>query len=646
MILEKYGYIRGAAAVPKVKIGDPVFNANEISALIKQGANSHGIRVMVFPELSLTGYTCADLFGQSCLLAAAQQALRELLEQTKGYDVLVAVGMPVKADNQLFNCAVVFHMGKILGVVPKTFLPNYNEFYEKRWFASSGTRISETVRLLDTDVPFSENILFKNKSSALCIGVEICEDLWMPIPPSSQHVLHGANIILNLSASNETATKTAYRRELIKQQSAKCFAGYLFSSAGQGESTTDLVFGGHSIIAENNVIASEMTFPEESTYIYSDIDIEKLMNDRRKYSTFMDRVEPKDYKVIEFDMRAGRDVKECFTVNPYPFIPDDPGIKDARCREIFKLQSVGLSERMKKSGIHRAVIGISGGLDSTLALLVTAEAMKSLNLPTENILGVTMPGFGTTGRTHRNALTLMKELGVTAREISIEAACLQHFKDIGHDISVHDVTYENVQARERTQILLDLANKQGGLVVGTGDLSELALGWCTYNGDHMSHYGVNSGVPKSLVRHLVSWYSDITKNENAAAALRDILATPISPELLPADKTGDITQKTEEVIGPYELHDFFLYHMIRNGFAPTKILMLADLAFAPKYDIREILKWLKVFYRRFFTQQFKRSCLPDGVKVGSVCLSPRGDWRMPSDASMELYMQELDRVTL
>ena len=641
MRLGKYGYVRVAAAVPDVRIGDPIRNAGEISELIRSGANEHGIQVMVFPELSLTGYTCSDLFHQKSLLVAARKALKELLDRTKQCDVLAAVGMPVEADNQLFNCAVVFHSGKVLGIVPKTFLPNYNEFYEKRWFASSVSRISDTVRLLDREVPFGENILFQSKSSALCVGVEICEDLWMPIPPSSHHALHGANLLLNLSASNETVTKYDYRRELVRQQSARCFAGYLFCSAGQGESTTDLVFGGHSILAENNRIVREVIFPEPSSYIYGDIDIEKVMNDRRKCNSFMGKVEPGNYRIAEFDWKEDPDVKECFPVNPHPFVPGESSEKDTRCREIFRLQSVGLSERMKKTGIHKAVIAISGGLDSTLALLVTVEALQSLKLPMKNIIGITMPGLGTTKRTHQNALTLMSELGVTIREIPIVDACLQHFRDIGHDAAVQDVTFENTQARERTQILMDVANQEGGLVVGTGDLSELALGWSTYNGDHMSHYAVNAGVPKSLVRHLVSWYSETTENKRAASALKDILETPISPELLPADENGRIVQKTEETIGPYELHDFFLFHMVRNGFSPKKILKLAILAFQTKYDSGEILKWLTVFYKRFFTQQFKRSCLPDGVKVGSVCLSPRGDWRMPSDASAELYLREL-----
>jgi NAD+ synthase (glutamine-hydrolysing) len=643
MILEKYGYVRVAAAVPRVAVGNPTHNAREIVSLIKRGAAKY-VKVMVFPELSVTGYTCSDLFHQRGLLNAAQNALGQILDETAGIDMLVAVGMPVEADNQLFNCAVVLHRGEILAAVPKTFIPNYNEFYEKRWFASAVSRVSESARLCAADVPFGENILFRNLSSPLTVGIEICEDLWMPIPPSSRHALFGANLLLNLSASNETVTKSDYRRELVRQQSARCVAGYVYSSAGQGESTTDVVFSGHALLAANDSIAREASYPEESSFIYADLDLERLMNDRRKFNSFMGKTEMGDYRVIEFDMKDGGDVKESFRVDPHPFIPHDRAEKFDRCREIFKLQSTGLAERMRKTGIKKAILGLSGGLDSTLALLVTAEAVKALKLPLMSIVGVTMPGLGTTDRTYQNALTLMEELGVTKREIPIRDACLLHYNDIGHKTDVYDVTFENVQARERTQILFDLANQECGLVVGTGDLSELALGWCTYNGDHMSHYGVNAGVPKSLVKHLISWYAETAENNNVAAALRDILDTPISPELLPADSEGKIAQKTEDVVGPYELHDFFLFHFLRSGFAPAKILKLATIAFDVKYAPETIRKWLAVFYRRFFAQQFKRSCLPDGVKVGSVCLSPRGDWRMPSDASAEEMLRQLEEA--
>lgn len=643
MKLSHFGYVRAAAAVPRIKVGDPFFNAGEIANLVARGADD-GVCVMVFPELCVTGYTCGDLFHQKNLLAAAQEALSCILERTKRLGVLAAVGLPVEADNRLFNCAAVFYKGKILGVVPKTFLPNYNEFYEKRWFAPSLARQSDTVRLCGQEAPFGENLLFQSKASQLCVGVEICEDLWVPIPPSSYHALNGANLLLNLSASSEAVTKADYRRDIIKLQSAKCFAAYVFSSAGQWESTTDLVFSGHSVIAENGGVARETVFPQESSYIYADVDVEKLMNDRRKFNSFAERPDKNSYRTVEFEQAPDEEVTACFSVNPHPFVPAQTEEKDARCEEIFRLQSVGLAERMRKTGIHKAVVGVSGGLDSTLALLVAADAVKSLKLDAENLVTVTMPGPGTTGRTKENALTLMRELGASLREISIEKACAQHFADIGHNPGVHDVTYENTQARERTQILMDIANQAGGLVVGTGDLSELALGFCTYNGDHMSHYAVNAGVPKSLVRHLVRWCAETAQNPRVSAALFDVLDTPVSPELLPADSAGNIAQKTEEFIGPYELHDFFLYNMVRNGFSPKKILMLASAAFRGKYEEAEIYKWLTLFYKRFFASQFKRSCLPDGVKVGSVCLSPRGDWRMPSDASRELWLKELEET--
>jgi NAD+ synthase (glutamine-hydrolysing) len=645
MILEKYGYVRVAAAVPRVRIGDPAFNAREIAALVKKGAKEHDVKVMVFPELSVTGYTCSDLFHQRGLLDAAQTALRTILDETSGVDMLFAVGVPVEADNQLFNCAAVMHKGMLLAVVPKTFIPNYNEFYEKRWFASGASGVSGTVRLCGEDVPFGANILLRNLNSPLTVGLEVCEDLWMPIPPSARHALFGANLILNLSASNETVTKSDYRRELVRQQSARCFTGYVYCNAGQGESTTDVVFSGHSLIASNDSILRESSYTEEPAYIFADIDIEKLMNDRRKFNSFMGKKESGDYILVEFDMKDGGDVKESFVVDPRPFIPRDRYEKFGRCQEIFKLQSTGLSERMRKTGIKKAVIGLSGGLDSTLALLVTSEAVKALGLPLTNIIGVTMPGLGTTDRTYRNALTLMAELGVTKREIPIRDACLLHYRDIGHETDVYDVTFENVQARERTQILFDIANQEGGLVIGTGDLSELALGWCTYNGDHMSNYGVNSGVPKSLVKHLVSYYAETAESKEVSSALYDILDTPISPELLPADDKGNIAQKTEDVVGPYELHDFFLFHFLRNGFSPAKILKLAVLAFGGTYPPETVGKWLGTFYKRFFSQQFKRSCLPDGVKVGSVCLSPRGDWRMPSDAAPGAWLEELERAS-
>lgn len=640
MKLGEYGFLRVAAAVPYVHVANPEKNAGEIITLIHK-ARELGVRALVFPELSVTGYTCADLFGQNLLLRQAEAALGEILRATRECDVLCAVGMPIPADNQLFNCAVVFHRGAVLAAVPKTFIPNYSEFYEKRWFASATERKSGTVRLLGTEVPFGENVLFRLEGTEVTLAVEICEDLWMPIPPSSRHALAGASLILNLSASNDLVTKSDYRRALVAQQSARCIAGYAFASAGLGESTTDLVFGGHSLIAENGRILAETAFDTTSRLIYADIDGEKLLSDRRRVNSFMENALAEGYRLVDVPFGPERDVEPAFEVDPYPFIPRDREKKFSRCREIFRIQWSGLAERMRKIGVQRAVVGISGGLDSTLALLVAVEAAKALGLPSDAVVGVTMPGMGTTGRTYRNALTLMRELGVTIREVSIREATLQHFKDIGHDPEKLDVTYENAQARERTQILMDIANQMGGIVVGTGDLSELALGWCTYNGDHMSHYGVNAGVPKSLVRHLISWYAETTDNEKVRDALLDVLDTPISPELLPADESGNIAQKTEDLVGPYELHDFFLFHTLRNGFAPKKVLMLVRRAFGGQYETKEIYHWLETFYRRFFTQQFKRSCLPDGPKVGSVCLSPRGDWRMPSDASAALWLSAL-----
>ena len=643
MKLGKYGYVRVAAAVPHVSVGDIAANAREIARMIAEGADK-GVKAMVFPELSVTGYTCADLFNQRAILDAAEAGLSDILKATRGCDVLAAVGLPVEADSQLFNCAAVIHAGELLAVIPKTFIPNYNEHYEKRWFAGAGARQSDTVRLCASNVPFGENIIIRDRNSALAVAVEICEDLWMTIPPSSRHVLHGANLILNLSASNETVTKSDYRRELIRQQSARGFTGYVYSSAGPGESTTDVVFSGHAVVAVNGSIAAETIYNEDAASVMADIDIERLLGDRRKFNSFMGAPDRSAYRFVEADLSGDTDVKQTFTVDKHPFIPRDKAAKFDRCHEIFRLQSTGLAERMRKTGIKKAVIALSGGLDSTLALLVTAEAMKYLKLPMTNIIGSTMPGMGTTDRTYQNALTLMRELGITAREISIREACLLHYRDIGHAPDVYDVTFENVQARERYQILFDVANMEAGLVVGTGDMSELALGWCTYNGDHMSNYGVNAGVPKSLVKHLVSWYAETTGNKNASAALYDILDTPISPELLPADDKGDIAQKTEDIVGPYELHDFFLFHTVRNGFSPKKVLKLATLAFEGIYEPAFIFKWLEIFYKRFFTQQFKRSCLPDGVKVGSVCLSPRGDWRMPSDASSAAFLSQLQEA--
>ena len=655
--MQEMGYLRVAAAIPQVKIADPAANADQIISLIGAAAKEM-VRVLVFPELCLAAYTCADLFYQRLLLDQCEKALDQLLKATRSTDMLIVAGLPVEADNQLFNGAAVMLHGEILGIVPKSFIPNYNEFYEKRWFSPASGRISDTVKICGQEVPFGDRLLFRDSDSALCLGVEICEDLWMPIPPSSYHAIYGANLLANLSASNELVGKAEYRKALVSQQSARCLAGYVYASAGPSESTTDLVFSGHGMIGENGAILAEKRFME-SALVISDIDLERLGAERRKNNSFMGQVEAKAYRTISFaftdhlSASAGQDPSKAALnqtalirpVDAYPFVPGKKEERDLRCQEIFTIQKTGLAQRLLKTGIKKAMLGISGGLDSTLALLVCHEAFRTLGYPDDHICGVTMPGFGTSGRTRGNAHDLMAELAVNSREISILAASRQHFQDIGHDPAVQDITYENVQARERTQILMDIANKEGGLVVGTGDLSELALGWCTYNGDHISHYGVNAGVPKSLVKYLVSWYADKSDNDNVRRILTDILDSPISPELLPTDEAGIIAQKTEEIIGSYDLHDFFLYNMLRWGYAPAKVFYLARIAFAGKFSGREIITWQKVFYQRFFSQQFKRSCLPDGPKVGSICLSPRGDWRMPSDASAAIWLEEIDQLT-
>jgi len=529
-------------------------------------------------------------------------------------------------------------------VVPKTYIPNYNEFYEKRWFASSVSRISNSVKLCGQDVAFNENLLFKDNLSDLCVGIDVCEDLWVNIPPSSYHTLYGANLILNLSASNETIAKTEYRRDLVKVQSAKCITAYAYCSAGQTESTTDVVFSGHALIAENGAVLKENRFSDESSLTYGDIDLEKLNNDRIKFNTYMGKNDKRDYQYINFNLGCNETEELERYVDPKPFVPSNQEERNKRCKEILNIQATGLYQRMNKIGAKKAVVGISGGLDSTLALIVTVEAFKKLKLPLKGIIAITMPGFGTTSRTYNNAITLMKELGVTIKEISIQDACIQHFKDIGHNLEVHDVTFENSQARERTQILMDVANQENGIVVGTGDLSELALGWCTYNGDHMSMYGVNSSIPKTLVKYLVKWYADEETKGDIQISLLDVCDTPVSPELLPPDKEGNIQQFTETTVGSYDLNDFFLYNMVRNGYEPEKIYYLGKIAFDGVFTEEVILETLKKFYKRFFTQQFKRSCMPDGVKVGSVSLSPRGDWKMPSDASYDLWLKRLNNM--
>ena len=643
-----FGYVKIGAAVPQLKLADCISNKEEILKLIRE-ANEKGIRVLTFPELALTGYTCGDLFFQLPLIQAAEQALKEIAAETAELDMVIAIGVPVMADNQTFNCVALLHQGRILGLVPKTFIPNYSEFYEERWFASAGDLISEEISYAGQMVPIGADLLFAADGIPfLKIGVEICEDLWVPIPPSSYQSLYGATLLLNASASNELAGKPQYRHQLVAQQSSRCLAAYVYAAAGIGESTQDAVFSGHSLICENGSLLCETeSFSRESQLVTADIDLEVLANERRHHTTFMGQLSQPEaqrfYREIHFPMTESPLGKLNRHISPAPFTPDDAHL-DARCQNIFQIQVTGLARRMEHAHANTLVIGISGGLDSTLALLVAAKACDYLGLSRDHVLGVTMPGFGTTDRTYNNALELMRSLGIQMKEISIKNAALQHFADIEHDPEIHDVTYENTQARERTQILMDLANKTNGLVVGTGDLSELALGWATYNGDHMSMYGVNASVPKTLVRHLVRYYADTCGEEELKTVLLDVLDTPVSPELLPP-KEGEIAQKTEDLVGPYELHDFFLYQILRYGYRPAKVYRLAKAAFGGEYNGETILKWLKVFYRRFFSQQFKRSCLPDGPKVGSVAVSPRGDLRMPSDASSRLWLEELEGLS-
>ncbi|KNZ71035.1 NAD+ synthetase [Thermincola ferriacetica] len=648
--MPNYGFVRVGAATPKLRVADPAYNISEILKIVKE-ADEKNVAVLVFPELSITGYTCADLFGQKLLLEKAVEFLGELLQQTETLDVLTIVGLPLMVEHKLFNCGVAVHRGRILGAVPKIHLPNYKEFYEKRWFTSGhvlGQSVSE-INLLGQYVPCGR-IMIKAEKPSFLLGMEICEDLWAVIPPSSYLALNGADIIANLSAGNELVSKADYRRQLILQQSARCMCGYIYASAGVYESTTDLVFGGHNMIAENGILLKESErFKRDSSLILSEIDVERLASERMLNKTYADNYEinagSRNFVIVKTEFLKEYNIEDIGLerpVPPYPFVPGNPATVEERCREIFNIQVAGLAKRLQHTNMKHVVLGISGGLDSTLALLVTAQTFDTLHLPAENIIAITMPGFGTTDITYTNALDLMKALHVTIREIDIKPACLQHFKDIGHNAQDLDITYENVQARERTQILMDIANNIGGLVVGTGDLSELALGWATYNGDHMSMYSVNCSIPKTLVKFLVRWVADNIVNEQTAEVLQKVLNTPISPELLPPDTSGTIAQKTEDLIGPYELHDFFLYYTVRFGMHPKKVLFLADCAFKEKYSREEIKKWLKVFYNRFFSQQFKRSCLPDGPKVGTVSLSPRGDWRMPSDAEVRLWLAELD----
>ena len=622
------GFVRVAAAIPELRVADCAFNVAAMADLVRQGEVEKA-QVICFPELSITGYTCADLFFQQQLLTNAEKALNELQLLTFSTTAVIIVGMPVRVQNQLFNTAVVLQGGHILGVVPKTHLPNNNEFYEKRWFSPATATDVQRISLSGEEVPFGTDLLFSD--GKFSFGIELCEDLWVPIPPSSQHTLHGADIIFNLSATNELIGKHQYLRQLIEQQSARCIAGYVYASAGAGESTTDVVYSGNGLIAENGkMIAASERFLFETQLVVSEIDIERLQADRMRNTNYNNDKSGRVYRTVKLEDAHFTDFELKRTFDKHPFVPAITN-RDASCEEIFSIQVGGLAKRWKHTHAKTVVVGISGGLDSTLALLVCVKTADKLGFDRKQIIGITMPGFGTTDRTYSNAVNLMKSLGITMLEISIKDACIQHFKDINHDPKQHDVTYENTQARERTQILMDIANKHNGLVIGTGDLSESALGWATYNGDHMSMYAVNSGVPKTLVRYLVDWAAH-KLDTHSEEILRDVLDTPVSPELLPADENGDIAQKTENIVGPYELHDFFLYYMVRFGFSPAKIFFLAKNAFADTYTDEVIEKWLKTFLRRFFAQQFKRSCIPDGPKVGSINLSPRGDWRMPSDA--------------
>lgn len=632
----KYGFIKVAAAIPEVRVADCAFNTSKIKELIFK-ADAEGVEVVCFPELSITSYSCGDLFFQKQLLDNAENALEKLIEDTAELNIFSIVGMPVKIDNQLYNAGVIIKSGKILGVSLKINLPNNNEFYEKRWFKSGNDDPAFKSNGFYLELAGQTTFIHNNyifNTDDFSFAVEICEDLWMPNPHSSELAIAGADIIFNLSASNELVGKYAYRKQLIEQQSARCHSGYVYASAGFGESTTDLVFSGNAFIAENGkMLAEGERFSFEPQLVISEIDVEKLRAERLRNSNFYDNGAKKNS--LRVHVSTDDEIKPFFNltrkINPHPFIPS-PEKRDENCNEAFSIQVAGLAKRWQHTRIDKLVIGVSGGLDSTLALLVCVKTADKLGYDRKRILGITMPGFGTTGRTYYNALELMKSLGISTMEINIKEACLQHFKDIGHDPEIHDVTYENVQARERTQILMNLANKHNGLVVGTGDLSEMALGWSTYNGDHMSMYSVNSGVPKTLVRYLVDWASE-QLDEKSAAILQDVLHTPVSPELLPGDEKGEIRQKTEDIVGPYELHDFFLFYFVRFGFTPEKIQFLAKQAFGEKYSDEIIEKWLKLFLKRFYQQQFKRSCTPDGPKVGSVNLSPRGDWRMPSDAT-------------
>lgn len=632
------GFLRVSAATPKIKVADCIYNREQTEQVIDQALEKQ-VRLLVLPELGITGYTCSDLFLQNSLLDSAKKQVILLRDYTKGKNIVVAVGFPMEWNGSLYNLAAVLFDGKVLGLVPKRHIPNYSEFYEARHF-KEGMEIPVSITFGGEQVPMGTNLLFQCETIAgFTFAVEICEDLWVPCPPSTRHALAGATVVLNLSASDETTGKDVYRRQLVESQSARLICGYLYADAGEGESSTDLVFAGHNLIAENGTMLAEAVRFQNQAVI-ADIDLERIHSERRRMKTF--GTTEGIYQMVCFSMQEIEEMKGLYRyIDPAPFVPNNKEERDKRCEEILSIQAMGLKKRLEHTHCQSAVIGISGGLDSTLALLVTVRAFELLGLKRRQILAVTMPCFGTTDRTYQNSVLLANRLGVELKEVDIRDAVLQHFQDIGQDSNLHDVTYENAQARERTQVLMDFANRTDGMVIGTGDMSELALGWATYNGDHMSMYGVNASVPKTLVRHLVRYYADICQDEGISKVLLDVLDTPVSPELLPP-KDGKIVQRTEDIVGPYELHDFYLYYVLRFGYTPGKICFLAEKAFDGVYQKDVILKWLRIFYRRFFSQQFKRSCLPDGPKVGSVAMSPRGDLRMPSDACVRVWMEELD----
>ncbi|MDO4553994.1 MAG: NAD(+) synthase [Lachnospiraceae bacterium] len=635
----KDGFLKVGAMTPDVLVADPVYNGARIREGMDEAA-AQGAKLLLFPELCLTAYTCSDLFLQSTLLDEVEKELAAIRRYSINQSMITVVGSPIAFSGKLYNCAIFFYQGKTLGIVPKQYLPNYSEFYEARHFTRGEGKV-EWVDFLEEQVPFGANLLFCCKEQRdFVIACEICEDLWTPLPPSSRHAMKGATVIVNPSASVETTTKESYRKNLVSMQSARLVSAYVYADAGEGESTTDVVFSGHNLICENGTVLAESERFKNGA-IYSEIDLYRLAADRRRMSTFLPETK-EEYVKVSFSMER-EETSLTRTFARTPFIPSNQQEREKRCDEILTLQAMGLKKRLAHTKARHAVVGISGGLDSTLAVLVTARAFDLLKIPRENIICVTMPCFGTTDRTYQNALTLTRELGATLKEVNIKAAVRQHFADIGQEESVHDVTYENGQARERTQILMDLSNKYNGLVIGTGDMSELALGWATYNGDHMSMYGVNASVPKTLVRHLVRYYADTTNQTGLKESLLDVLDTPVSPELLPP-VDGVISQKTEDLVGPYELHDFFLYYLLRFGYTPKKIFRIARLSFSGEYGDETIYKWLRTFCWRFFAQQFKRSCLPDGPKVGSIAVSPRGDLRMPSDASASIWMAQMDEL--